>query len=196
MRKELFKVKLDDQSIHYVFATSFSDVEEIIRDRNLGKSIIESIELLCDELFILKNEGEKEMTEKDDLCEKWDAKEILSQSLLRNNFYVYEIQPGEILSWKISPGQTSYYIKEDGTTIEKITSTMDRVFPQEFSINVKADSLKEALDLFTQKENEYYAKITEQIKDYKKGILSIRINPTKLKEESLYAETISILVIV
>ena len=54
MRKELFKVKLDNQSIHYVFATSFSDVEEIIRDNSRGQSIIESIELLCDELFILK----------------------------------------------------------------------------------------------------------------------------------------------
>jgi len=136
------------------------------------------------------------MTEKDDLYEKWDAKEILSQSLLRNNFYVHEMQQGEILSWRILPGQTAYYIRENGIDIEKIVTTIDRVFPQEFLIDVKADSMKEALELFTQKENEYYAKITEEVKNYKKGILCIRTNPTKLKDDNFYIEQISILVIV
>jgi len=137
------------------------------------------------------------MTEKDEIYEKWDAKEILSQSLLRTNFYVHEIQQGEILSWKVLPEQTAYCIVEAGSTLGKITTTANITFPQEFHIVVKADSMKEALDLFTQKENEYYSKITEEVKNYKKGILCIRTNPTKLEEEnSYYMEQISILVIV
>ena len=38
----------------HIYSSGFSDVEEIIRDNSRGQSIIESIELLCDELFILK----------------------------------------------------------------------------------------------------------------------------------------------
>ena len=136
------------------------------------------------------------MTEKDEIYEKWDAKEILSQSLLRTNFYVHEIQQGEILSWTRIPGETAYYIKENGIDVYKTVTTIGRVFPQEFLIDVKADSMKEALDLFTQKENDYYSKITEDVKNYKKGILSIRTNPIKLKNDNSYVEQISILVIV
>ena len=138
---------------------------------------------------------ESTQEEKKDLYEKWDAKEILSQSLLRTNFYVHEMQQGEILSWTLVSGETAYCIVEAGSTLGKITTTTNLAIPQEFQIIIEADSMKEALNLFAQKENKYYSKITEDIKNYKKGILCIRTNPTKL-EEDLYMEQISILVIV
>jgi ATP-dependent protease Clp ATPase subunit len=67
MKKDLFKVKMDTKSIHYVIAGSFSDVEEKIKGRSRGSSSIQSIEILDSTLFIegleefikAKNEEEK-----------------------------------------------------------------------------------------------------------------------------------------